>query len=214
MSGRGVGFAGPPHLVPSASVAREGSGLWTFVLNGVMNNRTRRDGALMRDVGQLALSASRTALLALMLLSACGPAATPPSAASSGGGPDGPARTTPPMTELTSVPRTEGGTPNCAPPTRSITARAGELPSAICLHVGETIDISTERSPPQPWQAMISTDAATVECTSTNVAGGTVRAVCRARQPGTAIVSTTTAPFAGDPHGPPQTTWALTIHAD
>ncbi len=37
---------------------------------------------------------------------------------------------------------------------------------------------------------------------------------CHSLTAGTGTVSTTTAAFAGDPHGPAQHTWTLTVHSD
>jgi polyphosphate kinase 2 (PPK2 family) len=50
-----------------------------------------------------------------------------------------------------------------------------------------------------------------VSCTSAAGPDGTIAGTCRALRAGTAEVSTMTAPFAGDPHGPPQYLWRLTV---
>lgn len=102
--------------------------------------------------------------------------------------------------------------PACARTPSTIAARIGERPAPVCLRVGQSLTISTAASPAQPWQPMTASDASVLACTSQPAEQGALTATCRALRPGTATVSTTTAPFAGDPHGPPQYIWTLTVH--
>lgn len=81
----------------------------------------------------------------------------------------------------------------------------------MCLHVGETLTISAPPSAAQPWQPMTVSDEMLLTCTSQHGAQGSLTAVCHALKRGTAAVSTMTAPFSGDPHGPAQFIWTLTI---
>ena len=122
--------------------------------------------------------------------------------------PAGTARPGPPGTSTAPLPVD----PLCSPAPASITARFGEQPRPVCLRVGQHLTITTQPSPTQPWQSMTTSAAAVLECTSQLDDQGALTATCSALRPGTATVSTTTAPFAGDPHGPPQHTWTLTIH--
>ena len=101
--------------------------------------------------------------------------------------------------------------PLCSQPPSSITARAGERPRPVCLRVGQSLTITTQASPTQPWQLMTASNPALLACTSHGIGQGAVTATCKALRSGTVTVSTTTAPFAGDPHGPPQYTWSLII---
>jgi hypothetical protein len=57
----------------------------------------------------------------------------------------------------------------------------------------------------------VSSDATVLRCVTRPLADGAVEATCTAQRPGTATVTTATGPFAGDPHGPPQATWQLSI---
>lgn len=59
---------------------------------------------------------------------------------------------------------------------------------------------------------MTVTDSSVITCSSQRESQGAFTAVCHALKPDTATASTMTAPFAGDPHGPPQFMWSLTIH--
>jgi hypothetical protein len=101
--------------------------------------------------------------------------------------------------------------PVCSHTAPTITARTGEHPRPVCLRVGQSLTITTAASSTQPWQPMTSSNAAVLACTSHPADQGALTAVCKALRPGIVAVSTTTAPFAGDPHGPPQYTWSLII---
>ncbi len=121
--------------------------------------------------------------------------------------PAGTARPGSPSTSATP----SSGASGCSDAPAAITARTGEQPAPVCMRVGATVTITAQPSPAQPWQPMTTSDAAVLACTSKAVDQGALIATCRALAPGTATVSTTTAPFAGDPHGPPQHMWTLTI---
>jgi hypothetical protein len=101
--------------------------------------------------------------------------------------------------------------PVCSQTPSTITARTGDRPRPVCLRVGQSLTINSQASPTQPWQPLISSNPAILACTSHSADHGTVTATCKALRSGTAAASTTTAPFAGDPHGPPQYAWSLII---
>lgn len=100
----------------------------------------------------------------------------------------------------------------CVGAPTAINVQQGREPAPVCLSVGDTVTITAPPSPTQPWQPMATSNAAVLACTSRQETQGALTAVCRALKPGAVIVSTMTAPFAGDPHGPAQFRWALTIH--
>lgn len=101
--------------------------------------------------------------------------------------------------------------PVCSHTPSTITARIGDRPRPVCLRIGQSLTITTQASPSQPWQPMTTSNAAILALTSHSADQGALAATCKALRPGTTTVSTTTAPFAGDPHGPPQYTWSLII---
>jgi hypothetical protein len=146
---------------------------------------------------------------AVLLLAACGS-----NSGGSGGGADpagsaSAARTGAPLASSTGQP---SATPTgCAQPGDTINARRGEQPAPICLAPGAAVRIVTDPSPRQPWGVMGSSDESVVRCDSRAAADGALVATCTAVSPGTATVSTVTAPFAGDPHGPPQDIWRLRV---
>jgi hypothetical protein len=122
--------------------------------------------------------------------------------------PAGTARADPPAASDTA----SQGASGCLPAPAVITARTGEQPAPVCLRVGASLTITAQPSPAQPWQPMTTSNPAVLACTSRAADRGALTATCRALAPGTATISTTTAAFAGDPHGPPQYTWTLTVH--
>src|SRR5205085_2785607 len=144
-----------------------------------------------------------TGTLAVLLLSGCagGGPGQPPSSGGTAGGSAGPtsARPAPPT----------GTTP--PPPTgcdiRQVTVKPGETPPPVCLPVGAELQITTPISQRQPWQPFTSSDPQVVACTTKYAPAGAAIATCRALRAGTATVGSTTAPFSGDPHGPPQLYW-------
>jgi hypothetical protein len=146
--------------------------------------------------------------LAVPLFAACG----------NTGGADRPAGST-----GSSPPASSGGpgsTPTDRPlPTRTgcgrdpvtVTARPGDRPDPVCLTQGGTLRVITEASPRQPWTPPISSDESVLRCTSQALANGAAEATCTAVNAGIATVTTSTGPFAGDPHGPPQESWQLRV---
>jgi hypothetical protein len=99
--------------------------------------------------------------------------------------------------------RCADGQPIAVEPTRP--------PGPICLKVGDTLHLSSAPSPHQPWEPFASSDPAVVSCDTVRAPDGAVRADCTAHKPGHAVVSTGTMPFRGDPHGPAQQMWQVTI---
>ena len=93
-----------------------------------------------------------------------------------------------------------------------IAIRPGGQPAPVHLHPGDTLTLAATSSWLQPWQPLTSSDPTILRCTSRSQADGALTATCHAIAVGTVTVSTTTAPFAGDPHGPAQHTWTLTVH--
>lgn len=153
--------------------------------------------------------------LTLLLLAAC--ASTAPGAASgpqssSGSGsaaPAGTARPQPASSPPTTAPTASPGA--CPHDGTPITIRPGDQPAPVCLYPGGTLTLTAGPSPTQPWQPLTTTNPAILTCTTQPHPDGALTATCRALQPGTATVSTTTAAFSGDPHGPAQYIWTLTI---
>jgi len=152
----------------------------------------------------------------LLLLASCASTGSGSGASSSAGENSGsvgsaqPAGTARPGSPSASAAPSSGAS-GCSDASAAFTARTGEQPAPVCLRVGATVTITTQPSPAQPWQPMTTSDTAVLACTSKSADQGVLIATCRALAPGTAAVSTITAPFAGDPHGPPQHTWTLTI---
>lgn len=140
-----------------------------------------------------------------------GSGSAPGSAGSGGSAAAGTTGTVPPATGSSSAPAPSPGGSDCAAPA-SITIVVGHEPAPVCMRVGDTVTITAPESPRQPWQPLTSSNAAVLACTSHQEVQGALTAVCHALKPGAVIASTVTAPFPGDPHGPPQFRWALTIH--
>jgi hypothetical protein len=153
------------------------------------------------------------AAVSLLFLAACG--ATTPNAVGSeqphSSGSAAPATTAPPQTPPPSATTPSGNPTSCPLKTLALTAQPGDHPAPVCLHPGDTLTITAQASPLQPWQPAISTNPAALSCTSQRQAGGALTIVCHALHSGDAAVSTTTAPFSGDPHGPAQYTWTLSV---
>jgi hypothetical protein len=149
------------------------------------------------------------AALAALLVAGCG-AATPSGTAPAGGSAS--SGGTAPSTVRPSPP---GPGPSdragCVASTDEATARTREAPGQICLIVGATLNVSSEASPLQPWTPLSTSDPSVLACISRAGPDGTVEGTCRALRPGTATLTTNTGPFAGDPHGPPQYLWQLTV---
>lgn len=84
-------------------------------------------------------------------------------------------------------------------------------PPPVCLTVGAILQVRSDPSPRQPWATLTSSAPDVLDCSSEQRADGSVTAECIARAAGSATVSTVTAPFAGDPQGPPQVRWQATV---
>ena len=156
-----------------------------------------------------ALATAVVYTLAAVLVSACATGA-PGAAASGEPSPGGSA----PDASIRPTPST-GATPtpsgDCAAGTVQLTVRPGEPTQRACLRVGAVLRIDAPASPRQPWQPFVTSDPQVVGCTTTQGQDGAATATCRALGAGTATVTTMTGPFAGDPHGPMQQRWQLTV---
>jgi hypothetical protein len=149
-------------------------------------------------------------LCAVVALAACGDAAPgQPSKPDPGG--SGSADAGSLVQPHATTPTSEPPSPARCPDNAHITVNPAEPAAPICLSVGHTVHLNTEPSPHQPWETFTSSDPDVVRCESAPVPDGAMQADCTARKPGTAIVSTGTMPFSGDPHGPAQQMWQLTI---
>jgi hypothetical protein len=122
----------------------------------------------------------------------------------------GPAAIAPPTTPATAAPiPTPTRSPRCGDAT--ITVVQGTTPAPLCLRVGARLIILSQPSQLQPWSKLASSYTVVLDCRSDQHSDGSVTGVCTAREPGSVVVSTTTAPSAGDPHGPPQYLWQVTV---
>ena len=122
------------------------------------------------------------------------------------GGPQ-PSTSPPPPPSSSSSPT---GSARCG--ARRVVASVREQPEPQCLQVGASLRISAEPSPRQPWSLPASSDESVLRCAARLLPDGAAAATCTAMRHGTATVTTSTAPFAGDPHGPPQTQWHLVVN--
>lgn len=145
---------------------------------------------------------------AAVVLAACGGTAggQPPNASPGGRG-TGSAETARPTQPSTAPPSSAGQCRDDA----HLTVDPAHPPAPICLRVGHVLHVSTTVSPHQPWESLASSDPGVVTCESTHVADGAVQAACTGQKPGTTIISTQTMPFQGDPHGPAQVMWQITV---
>jgi hypothetical protein len=115
----------------------------------------------------------------------------------------------PPLHTTTGQPAPAPGGACTAPASVRITA--GALPEPVCLPINGMLRLTADPSPHQPWGKLVSSNPKILSCTSEAGAQGEVSGVCTPHLPGTVTVSTMTAPFAGDPHGPPQYRWELRV---
>jgi hypothetical protein len=113
----------------------------------------------------------------------------------------------PPLTSVQPTP-TPGGA--CLAP-GSLRITAGTVPEPVCLPINGSLRLTSDPSPHQPWGQLVSSNPKILSCTSEPGPQGTVSGVCTPHLPGTVTVSAMTAPFAGDPHGPPQFLWELRV---
>jgi hypothetical protein len=86
-----------------------------------------------------------------------------------------------------------------------------EPPRPVCVGVGHVVRIVTGMSPSRPWKGFSSSDPAVLRCDSARAPDGSARAECTGERAGRAVVVTGTLPFSGDPHGPAQRIWELTV---
>ncbi|QKV80675.1 hypothetical protein [Amycolatopsis sp. Hca4] len=142
-------------------------------------------------------------LAVLLLLAGCG--TSPPGGRQPDGQGTGTATTGTASATTSSTP----GKPGCSP--QSLVATVRQQPEPHCLRVGDILTITTETSPHQPWTLPASSDESILRCVAHPLADGATTATCTALRHGTAEVTTTTAAFAGDPHGPPQSQWQLRV---
>lgn len=150
-------------------------------------------------------------LCAVLVLAACGDTASgqPPNPNPDGRG-AGSAETARPTQPSAAPPTSEHPPPRHCPDAH-LTVNPARPPAPICLRVGHILRLSTAASPLQPWENLTSSDPRVVTCESTRGADGAVQARCTGLKPGTAVLSTQTMPFQGDPHGPAQVMWQLTV---
>jgi hypothetical protein len=92
-----------------------------------------------------------------------------------------------------------------------ITIHQAQPPQPVCLPIGATLSIDAPASPLQPWQPFTTSNARLITCTTTVSRDGSATGTCRALRPGQATITTTTAAFSGDPHGPAQQLWQLAV---
>jgi hypothetical protein len=85
------------------------------------------------------------------------------------------------------------------------------VPEPVCLPVNGLLRLASDASPHQPWGSLVSSDPRILSCTTEPGAEGALTGECVPHLPGTVTVSTTTGPFAGDPHGPQQFHWELRV---
>jgi hypothetical protein len=160
-------------------------------------------------------------LLALMLaggLIACSPAqpGTPtsptPDTASTVDTRGAAGTTTTPVTSNTTGNATSGTTPLAGCQSGTVAIHVDAPPTVpVCLRTAATLQLTAQPSPHQPWQPLVSSDPGVVRCQSTPAADGSLTGTCVAVASGSAALRTSTAPFPGDPHGPPQQDWTITV---
>jgi hypothetical protein len=114
-----------------------------------------------------------------------------------------------PASDPTPAPSTPPAAHACGPAT--ITVVKGNQPAPICLTAGTDLRITSGPSHLQPWSPLTSSDPTILDCSTTTGPDGSITATCHARRAGIATLSTITAPFAGDPHGPAQYRWQITV---
>jgi hypothetical protein len=149
------------------------------------------------------------AVLVVLLLAACGDTGgTEGAPGPQSGGSAGPAGTVHTEPSAASAPAPVAG---CAAGDERMTIGSGQLPQPRCLRVGGTLIVDAPSSPAQPWQVFTTSDAQVLSCATSQRHDGAATATCHALRPGAATVATMTAPFAGDPHGPPQRQWRLAV---
>jgi hypothetical protein len=155
-------------------------------------------------------------LLALLLtggLFACSPSQpAPPASTVSTSDTRGTAGTTAPTAPSTTGDVAPSGTPLAGCPSGTVTLDIDATPTApLCLRTAATLHLTAQSSPHQPWQPLVSSGPGVLRCQSHPAADGSLTGTCVAVAPGSAALHTSTAPFPGDPHGPPQQDWNVTV---
>jgi len=148
-------------------------------------------------------------MVVTLLLSGCARGPDTTGTAPTSGGSAAPAATTSPLPTTSTVTTM---TPPCTTGERQINVRLAEMPTPICIHVGDALVLKPPSAPSaQPWPGFTTSDVNTLACTSMQLGDGSVSATCHAARAGEATVSAATAPFPSDPHGPLQGAWQLTV---
>lgn len=150
-------------------------------------------------------------LLALLLLAGCATATTPGASATPTPSTGGAGSASPTKITVSTRPDPGPSSPRGTCGLTTLTVAQASTPPPGCLHVGTDLHITSEPSPLQPWSAVDSSDPSVLRCASDRHPAGDVSATCHAAKPGIVTMSATTAPFAGDPHGPAQYRWQITI---
>ena len=193
-----------PSATPAAGVSRPGTRPLPFGVRMLLLGALLALSASCASAGQSSGAAQGSAGVG----GSTGSGDSTASATSSGSA--GPGRSTRPLPPAASASPSSPPT-LCTPAPAVIAVHPGEPSATVCLKVGNTVTITAPPSAAQPWMPLTTSDAAVLACTSQRQDQGSFTATCRALAPGTATVTTQTAPFAGDPHGPPQYMWVLTI---
>jgi hypothetical protein len=146
----------------------------------------------------------------LLWASACATGVSATRGSGAAGGSAGPATTvgagaTSPSQSSPPVPQ------QCTPGVRRLTIDRAQPPTPICVRVGATLMIEAPASPLQPWQAFHTSNPALLSCDTQQSSDGAATTTCHARRQGNATLSTSTAAFSGDPHGPAQQLWLLAV---
>jgi hypothetical protein len=161
-----------------------------------------------------ALATAAMCALVAVLLPACANGASDAAASgepsSGGSASDASIRPAPPTGGTPTPTSTPSG--ECVASSPQVTVQPGESPQPICLRVGAVLRIHAPASPRQPWQPFLTSDPQVASCTTTQGPDGAATATCRALRAGSTIIRSMTAPFAGDPHGPMQQEWQLTVN--
>lgn len=120
-----------------------------------------------------------------------------------------PAPASDPVSDPAPAPSTPAAAHACGPAT--ITVVKGNPPAPICRIAGTDLRITSDQSHLQPWSPLTSSDPTILDCRTTSHPDGSITATCHAGRAGTATLTTITAPFGGDPHGPAQYRWQITV---
>ena len=147
-------------------------------------------------------------LVVTLLLPGCARGTDTAGTAPASGGSAAPAGTTSPWPETST---TTTMTPPCSTGERRIEVRLTDMPSPICIHVGDPLVLEAPPTPPRPGPDFTTSDVNTLNCTTVQSGNGTLTATCHATRAGEVTVSAATAPSASDPHGPLQSAWQLTV---